>query len=364
MAHLGTKTSDGQLSFDKYVKNNPKWSSGMKFVVEYGINQSPIVNIETNKPIETGNVVSGGQPLHIMSKSFKRIGRNRYAKIKLSGNSGIQGYLNVGYIRKPSSADVVSVLSAHSVNAKLDWDLEQTIKNVEFPITIVVNRTSGGGQMVAKEITNVKKIGGALKADLALVDKYGVPQMWISHKKEGDPSAFQQYFDISAQAGTKIYQHPECREFMNQVMYTMEGYTDENGVLDLSSTKLPSPLWSRINNKNLKRMALFGLDVAISAKFGVNNINLVGQGHPTLTPEDGNDDGVFNLSFSSHMITNEDVPECHGGGSFDCIYEPVFVAMPHFSGKFTLGGKSYRGAKLGIAPIAMVKNRQDMNEVT
>jgi len=358
MAHLGTKTSDGQLSFDKYVKNNPKWSSGMKFVVEYGINQSPIVNIETNKPIETGNVVSGGQPLHIMSKSFKKIGRNRYAKIKLSGGSGIQGYLNVGYIRKPTSADV---MNTGSLSVR---DLEQTIRNIEFPIKIVVNRTSGGGQMVAKEITNVKKIGGALKADLALVDKYGVPQMWISHKKEGDISAFQQYFDISAQAGTKIYQHPECREFMNQVMYTMEGYTDENGVLDLSSTWLPSPLWSRINSKNLKRMALFGLDVAISSKFGVNNINLVGQGYPILTPEEGNDDGVFNLSFSSHMITNEDVPECHGGESFDCMYEPVFVAMPHFSGKFTLGGKSYRGAKLGIAPMAMVKNRQDMIEAT
>jgi len=414
MAHLGTKTSDGQLSFDKYVKNNPKWSSSMKFVVEVGANQVPIFTIKENKPVESGNVVGGGQPIHIMSKSFKTLGRSRYAKIKLSGNSGIQGYLNISHIRKPTNTDVMK-----SENLAIT-ELDQAIRKIQIPVTIIVNRSGGGGQMIAKEIVEARKIGGTAKADITLVDKYGVPQMWISHKKEGDASAFQQYGGISAQSSAKIYNHQEVKQFMRKVTQHLEGeYINEKelkksldflssrniskidtqaktvvvlnkhghqrlatqifnmdvatypkflqnpynyvdwGELNYLTSKLSTPLYSKIRSSDLKRMSLFGPDVG--GGFGTNNVNLIGQGNPTLTPMQG--DGMFNLSFSSHMISNEDMPECRTPSSFDCIYEPVFVATYRAGRGFTVDNKTYKGARLGIAPLAMVKSRQGIIEI-
>jgi hypothetical protein len=355
MAHLGTKTSDGQLAFDKYVKNNPKWSSGMQFSVEYGMNQIPIVQIKENKPVETGVVVNGGQPLHIMSKSFKTISRSRYVKIKLSGGSGVQGYLNISHIRKPTNVDV---MKAETLAIR---ELDQAIRNIQIPITIVVNRTGGGGQMVAREITQAKKIGGTQKADIALFDKFGNPKMWISHKKEGDASAFQQYGGISSQSGANIYNHPESKAFMRNVLPFLIGDYDDEGELILSSTKLSTPLYSKINSSNLKRMSLFGPDVMSGTNFGSNNVNLLGQGYPILKPI--GEDGEFELTFSSHMITNEDVPDCSSGSLFDCTYEPVFVATYRAGRGFTLDNKNYRGVRLGIAPLAMVKRRQGIVEV-
>tara|TARA_Y100000034_G_C6787553_1_gene352375 strand:- start:516 stop:869 length:354 start_codon:yes stop_codon:yes gene_type:complete len=107
MAHLGTKTSDGQLLFDKYVKHNPKWNSFMKFAVENGNSGAPIVDIKSNQPVETGIVVNSGQLIHIMSISLWTLGRNKFIKIRLDGGSGVQGYLNINYIRNLTSWELL-----------------------------------------------------------------------------------------------------------------------------------------------------------------------------------------------------------------------------------------------------------------
>jgi hypothetical protein len=420
MAHLGTKTSDGQLSFDKYVKNNPKWSSGMKFTVENDTNQAPIVDIKQNKPVETGMVVVSGQPLHIMSKSFKILGRSKYVKIKLAGGSGIQGYLNISYIRKPTNIDVMK-----SETLAIS-ELDQAIKDIQIPVTIIVNKSSGTGAFVAQEIIEVKKVPGIPKADLALYDRYGTPQMWISHKKEGDASAFQQYSGVSEKSGNAIYQHPESKQFMRNVIKYLEGEgVNENelqksldflfshdiseidnkrkanailnkyghqrlarqifkfdiptyskflqyphdyvdlGKLKPLTSKLSKPLYSKIKSAKLKRMAMFGNDAVTvtgpATNFGINNVQLIGQGKPILTPL--TDDGIFDLSFSSHNITNEDIPDCKGGSLFDCTYEPVFAATFRTGRGFTVDNEAYYGARLGIYPLAITKRRKEMIEI-
>ena len=175
-----------------------------------------------------------------------------------------------------------------------------------------------------KDIVEARKIGGTPKADLALFDSRGNPVFWISHKKAGDASAFQQYSGISAQSGSTIYQHTECQNFMRKVVEHLGGerkYERENskavsliqGVSDkrqeekklrdkgfnrqarelsmmnqsqwnsgdikfddgeiISETsKLSNALWSNIEDPILRRMAIYGPDILFGSKFGQNNI--------------------------------------------------------------------------------------------
>ena len=410
MAHLGSKTSDGRVSFEKYVSTNPKWHTGMKFVVENGVSNAPLVEIKTNKPIDTKLTVSQEDGIYIMSKVYKTLKNKRYTKIKTVDSSGVQGYLDLRFIRKPTSADVMKT------ELRAIKELDSVIRKIEVPITIVVDKTAkcARGKYRAENIIEARKIGGTPKADLALFDKYGVPIFWISHKKEGDASAFQQYSGISAQSGASIYQHKECKNFMRKVVEYLEGeheYDRENekairvmsdsqtnninkekmegilrkngllnasrqlsnmnmheyklflknpefdsGELITSSSKLSTPLWSRISDPMLRRMAIYGPDVMIGNKFGQNNIQMIGQGTPILTPMK-EDDTTFKLSFSSHTSTNEDISGLGGD------YEPVFIATYRAGRGFTVDNKTYKGARLGIAPYAMVKNRQGIIRV-
>jgi len=335
MAHLNSKTTDGTLSFEKYVSKNPKWHSGMEFVVENGVSKAPIVEIKENRPFETKLTVSQGDKLYIPSKSYKTINNNkRFTKVRLV--SGGVGYLELRFIRKPTSADVMKT------ELRAIRDLDDAIRSAKAPLTIIVNKTGGRGKYEVKDIVGARKIGGTPKADLALFNSRGNPVFWISHKKAGDASAFQQYSGISAQSGASIYQHSECQNFMRNVSQ----YIEED--------KLSVPLWSEIKDSTLRRMAIYGPDVVSGVKFGQNNIQMIGQGDPVLQPI--NED-VFSLSFSSHVSTNEDVSGLGGD------YEPVFIATYRAGRGFTVGGKTYKGARLGIAPYAMVKNRKGIREV-
>tara|TARA_R100000008_G_scaffold46051_2_gene27120 strand:+ start:13211 stop:14218 length:1008 start_codon:yes stop_codon:yes gene_type:complete len=335
MAHLNSKTTDGTLSFEKYVSKNPKWHSGMEFVVENGVSEAPIVEIKENRPFETKLTVSQGDKLYIPNKSYKTINNNkRFVKVRVA--KGGSGYLELRFIRKPTNVDVMKT------ELRAIRDLDNAIRSSKAPLTIVVNKTGGRGKYEVKDIVGARKIGGTPKADLALFDSRGNPVFWISHKKAGDAFAFQQYSGISAQSGASIYQHPECQRFMKSVSQ----YIEED--------KLSVPLWSEIKDSTLRRMAIYGPDVLFGSKFGQNNIQMIGQGDPVLQPI--NED-VFSLSFSSHVSTNEDVSGLGGD------YEPVFVATYRAGRGFTVGGKTYKGARLGIAPYAMVKNRKGIQKV-
>jgi len=335
MAHLNSKTTDGTLSFEKYVSKNPKWHSSMEFIVENGVTEAPIVEIKENRPFETKLTVKQGDKLYIPSKSYKTINNNRrFTKVRLI--SGGVGYLELRFIRKPSNADVMKT------ELRAIRDLDDAIRSADAPITIIVNKTGGRGKYEIKDVVGARKIGGTPKADLALFNSRGNPVFWISHKKAGDASAFQQYSGISAQSGASIYQHTECQRFMKSVSQFIE------------DDKLNTPLWSSISDTTLRRMSIYGPDVVAGIKFGQNNIQMIGQGNPILQPIS---EDVFTLSFSSHVSTNEDVSGLGGD------YEPVFVATYRAGRGFTVGGKTYKGARLGIAPYAMVKNRKGVQKV-
>jgi len=469
MANLSGKTSDGKLSFEKYISNNPKWHSLMEFTVEKGVSGVPIVDIKANTITETKNIVSEGDKLVIMSKVYKTVKKKRYTKIKIVGSrtvqgelnyatTGIQGYLDLRFIRKPTGTDVMK--AEHAAIR----DLDSAIRKIEVPVTIIVNKTKETKkQFIVKDIIEARKIGGTPKADLALFDKYGVPVFWISHKKEGGASAFQQYSGISERSGAAIYQHKECKQFMRKVIKYLEGgheyekemekateiiidlikfkkekeveygnintrkrklkeelkskgkldegekkrteealaeleasqvidhkeqvekilrknqllhaarqlsdmnqskylmflknpVFDEGEIIN-STSKLSTPLWSKIKDPLLRRMAIYGPDVKFTHKFGQNNVQMIGQGNPILEPIGFEDTATLRLSFSNSYKTNEDI------SGFGGDYEPVFVATYRAGRGFSVDNKSYMGARLGIAPYAMVKNRKGIKKV-
>lgn len=486
MAHLNSKTTDGRLSFVKYVKENPKWNSEMEFSVEMGVTEMPIVKIEKNVPVETGVIVKQGEKIKILSREYKTLGKQRFALVKLISGSRVQGYLSLRAIRKPTSANV---MQAEEMAIR---DLESSIRKAKVPIDIVVKKTGDPGEFKVKEITNAAKVGGTPKADVALVNRYGTPVLWISHKKAGGASAFQQYSGVSKQAGASIHNHPEVQSFLKSVVDYIEGdHVDEKEIneainlaqeiiynsdnmewpriiklprdsketlaelaelddieltkdmkqkeiketikeakkkypsmdekekraydklirdlgkpLDLKSItddrrilqdefmsrgwqkasnqirnmftmqyrdfiknpeldkgdisaatgRLSIPVWREIKDPLLKRMAVYGPGVmANEYKYDANNVQLIGQGNPILRPTDS--DATFSLSFSSHMTTNEDVDNLHED------YVPVLSATYRSGRGFVVGGKSYQGARVGISPSAMIKNRSSARQI-
>lgn len=416
MAHLNSKTTDGRLSFVKYVKENPKWNSEMEFSVEIGVTEMPIVKIEKNVPVETGVVVKQGEKIKILSREHKTLGKQRFALVKLISGSRVQGYLSLRAIRKPTSANV---MQAEEMAIR---DLEASIRKAKVPIDIVVKKTGDPGEFKVKEITSASKVGGTPKADVVLVNRYGTPVLWISHKKEGGASAFQQYSGVSKQAGASIYNHPEVQSFLKSVVDYIEGdhadekeineainlaqemmnkpldlkrITDDRRILqdefmsrgwqkasnqirnmstmqyrdfikkpeldkgDISAAtgRLSVPVWRDIKDPLLKRMAVYGPGVMTNKyKYDANNVQLIGQGNPILTPMD-NMDATFSLSFSSHMTTNEDV------GGLQENYVPVLSATYRSGRGFVVDGKSYHGARVGISPSAFIKNRSSARQI-
>ena len=216
MATLGNVASDGvTLFFDKYVKNNPKWSTSMKFVLS---EDTPIFKVEENELKETKLEVLSGERVNIMSKSLKILGKDKYVKIKTSDN--FQGYLDILSIYKPVGID------AFEPKEMSISELTKNVKDSRSPIKISTKGTLQGLEKVysADNVIGVSLIGGTSTADFSFVNRYGVPVFWV--KREKTHHHFKKYHDISRGAGTSIYQHQEIKDFLNDItQYIDEEYS-------------------------------------------------------------------------------------------------------------------------------------------
>ena len=108
--------------------------------------------------------------------------------------------------------------------------------------------------------------------------------IYISHKKEGGPEAFQQYGGLSEQAGAEIYNHKLVQKFLQQVANVLG-----------DSQQLASPVMGTFDDPVLANMSIYGPDYG--KPYSLQHTQLIGQGKPVFkeTPR-----GV-ELSFSSHM---------------------------------------------------------------
>jgi len=227
------------------------------------------------------------------------------------------------------------------------------IKKNKAPINIVLDGVTY--KMIAGAIqvdSAIKRAGGVTsdpKADIILyVDKKKLfdskNNIYISHKKAGGPEVFQQYGGITEKAGNEIYNHKEVQDFL---MNTAKFVDDKKGLI--------KPLMRKVKDKTLICKSIFGPDYTKNGKnFGLQHVNLIGQGMPTLTPTKKLN--TYKLSFN-HMSLSGDLSK------FTQRYTPVFGATFRRKRGFKYKNVQYTGVRVGIYPKALVDTRTNLTEI-
>lgn len=345
MAHLNSKTTDGTLSFVKYVTNNSRWDE-VDFEIEKN-KQTPLykkINLTTFQP--TGKVVyAEGTKVNMLSNQHVEIGvgRNiqRWANVKIKNK---KGWILISDIRKPTSGNgtqyedqVVDAVNNYIVAAGgiVDFRLKgdtKTYKGISYAIKV---------ETPLKRMAGVK---GDPKADIILCKDKSDPlasgSIYISHKKQGGPEAFQQYGGLSPQAGDYIYNHTLTQKFL-------EHCADLIG----NSTKLPNPLMGTFKNVELMNKSIYGPDYG--GDFSINHTQVIGQGSPIFRTLSS----YVELRFSSHMSLSGDLHHFTGG------YLPVFGATYRAGRGFDYDGKRYKGARVAIYPKKLMATRSGIEVI-
>lgn len=336
MANLAQKATDGRLSFQKYVTDNKRYAE---------------VEFELDKDCDTPLFTKKGSGLQASAKTYKAGTKFKITNSKLFEISGLRlaevkvgatkGFFPINKIRKPTGGngtqyedEVVDAINNYILEngGKIDIRLKgdtKTYKDICYAI---------------KVDTTIKRQGqvrGDPKADIILCkDKknpLGPGGIYVSHKKEGGPEAFQQYGGLSEQAGEAIYNHKLVQKFLDKVADVLGG-----------SSQLPSPVMATFNDDNLANMSIYG--PGYGQEFSLQHTQLIGQGKPVM-----NDKGRYvELDFSSHMSLSGDLSHFKGG------YLPVLGATFRAGRGFDYKGKRYNGARVAIYPYKLMATRSGL----
>ena len=184
-------------------------------------------------------------------------------------------------------------------------------------------------------------IRGDPKADIVLCkdnkDPLSKDSIYISHKKEGGPEAFQQYGGLSEQSGEKINKNKLVQKFLALVAQNIG-----------SDEKLQQPIMATFNDDELANMSIYGPEYG--SKFSLQHTQIIGQGKVTFK-DCGN---YHEMDFTSHMSLSGDLRHFKSG------YLPVFGATFRAGRGFEYGGKRYDGARVAIYPQKLMATRSNL----
>lgn len=340
MADLGSKATDGRISFIKYVTDNPRFSE-IEYEIEKG-KRTPVYSKKGSGLAASAKTLTEGTKLKITDKKMHEIGGMKLAMVKAGT---LSGYIPINTIRKPTGGngtqyedEVVDAINAY-------------IKKAGGVVSLKIK----GSTKVYKDMryaikvdTNIKRAGGVRgdpKADIIICKDKNSPlaegSIYISHKKEGGPEAFQQYGGLSEQAGIEIANHPVVQKFLGKV-------ADAIG----KGKQLPHPVMAYFNDTKLMNMSIYGPDYGKS--FSLQHTQLIGQGKPVFKQVGSN----IELSFSSHMSLSGDLSHFKGG------YLPVLGATFRAGRGFDYKGQRYDGARVAIYPHKLMATRSGLVEHT
>jgi hypothetical protein len=336
MATLSGKSTSGESSFDKYVKNNSKWKD-LVLKVEDKMNAT---FFKTNKT-DTHGVLNAGSEMKLASNTQETIGKLVVAHVKVGSKTG---YVALNRIRKPTKTNVMEAEEAAI------RDLDKLIKDLVKQLGPIKICTPTGDFPDCVGVRNIteKVLGREAKADFAIVNAKGKDVIFISHKKAGGPAAYQQYGGISPKSGsssnpTLIYDDKEVQNFMRKVA----GF--------IVNDKLTNPVYSYVKSKDLINKSVYG--PSYGGNFGIDNVNMIAQGNPILNPK-RNEEACFELNFSDHVSWNGDTDFFSRGD-----YRAAFAATYRAGRGFDVDGQRYNGARVAIYPVALVKNRSGAQEI-
>lgn len=228
------------------------------------------------------------------------------------------------------------------------------IKKNKQPINIEIENLGtfkiiSGAIKVDSRIKSSAGISADPKADIILYanknNLLDAKNIFISHKKTGGPEVFQQYGGITEKAGDVINMHEEVQDFLKNTTKFIDG-----------KKGLTKPLMRKVKDKNLICKSIFGPEYKPNSKsFGLQNVNLIGQGMPKLTPVPKKPN-TFKLEFD-HMSVSGDLSKFSQG------YTPVFGATFRNKRGFKYNNIQYTGVRVGIYPKALVQGRSNLTEI-
>lgn len=333
MADLGSKATDGRLSFVKYVTENKRFSE-VEFEIEKG--KSTVVYTKKGTALVAGTKeFKAGTKIKITDQKMHEIAKMKLAAVQIGT---VKGFIPINTIRKPTGGngtqyedEVVDAINAYILEAggKVDIKLKgdsKTYKDIAYAVKV---------DSPIKAKAGVK---GDPKADIILCKDIKNPtaagSIYISHKKEGGPEAFQQYGGLSEQSGEHIYNHPLVQKFLGEVAKVLG-----------NSDQLPNPVLGEFKDDVLANMSIYGPDYGKA--FSLQHTQIIGQGKPVFK----SNGKVSELSFSSHMSLSGDLSHFVGG------YLPVFGATFRAGRGFSYKGKRYNGARVAIYPHKLMATR-------
>ena len=336
MAHLGGSATGFRSAFEKYVLKNPHWTKKIEYEVENKIENEPYFDAR-GKIIGTCNA---GVKLNIIEQTIhikKFTGDKtpkKYAKVQIGLK---KAFLKLNVIRKPTGRKNVMEKEEDAINA-----LNDALSKIGYPVNIKVKKTKGSGYYTFDNVVKCGNVRGTPKADFTLLNTKGQSVSFISHKASGGAKAFQQYAGVSPSAGRVINEHVEVQTFLMSV------------IAFIKKDKLQNPIMKLIDDKKLICYAVYGNEYG--GLFGVENCHLIGQGDPILK-QDKREKDCYYLTWSDGYHTNGDT-KFQGG------YTPYITAVYKDGRGFAYDGKTYRGARIGIAPKAFTMNRTGLITLT
>jgi hypothetical protein len=333
MADLASRATDGRISFIKYVTENKRFDE-TEFEIEKG--KKTVIYSKKGTTLQAGNKeFLAGTKIKITDKKLFEISGMKLAAVKIGT---LVGYIPINTIRKPTGGngtqyedEVVDAINSYIKKAGgiIDIRLKGSSK------------TYNGISYAIKVDSAIKRKAGVVgdpKADIILCKDKKNPtaagSIYISHKKEGGPEAFQQYGGLSEQAGVDIYNHPLVQKFLGRVAAVIG-----------NSSALPSPVMGLFTDVQLANMSIYGPEYG--SAFSLQHTQLIGQGKPTFL----NKGSYVEMGFSSHMSLSGDLKHFVNG------YLPVFGATFRAGRGFTYKGKRYDGARVAIYPYKLMATR-------
>jgi hypothetical protein len=339
VAHLGSMTTDKRLAFDKYVVSNKRLKE-IEFEIEK--NLSAVLFKKVGSSLIPDEALKSGTKFKIIEPKLYIIDEQKYAHIQYKSK---KGFVLINKIRKPTAGngtqyedEVVDAVNEYIkdsggvINIKIKGDTT-IYKDIRYAIKVDTKLKNQAGSK------------GDPKADIILCSDIKNPlirtSIYVSHKKEGGPEAFQQYGGLSKLAGEKIYNHPLVQKFLMSVGQYIE------------NDKLTNPILMTFDDRELANMSIYGPDYGVNKNvFTLNHTQIIGQGKPVF--KSYNDDQYIELSFSSHMSLSGDLSHFDGG------YKPVFGATFRAGRGFEYNGVRYNGARVGIYPQKLIATRSNI----
>ena len=337
MATLSGKTTSGELAFDKYVAKNPRFHE-----IEYQIEEKMTGSFLQKKGTRYQSIeeLKAGTNFSIVKNKIHVIDKGNYAEVKYKNRIG---YIAIGQIRKPTKGN------GTAYEDEVVDELNRIFLEIGRPIDIQVGSKRFKNLCYAIKVdSSLKRRGGVSsdpKADIIICENQKDPfqgtPIYISHKKEGGPEAFQQYGGLTEVAGKNIYNHPEVQNFLLQAANYVE------------NDKLTAPLLMKIIDNKLKNMSIYGPDYGRA--FSLQHTQLIGQGRPILKKKS---EKVYELTFSSHMSISGDLSHFTGG------YNPVFGATFRAGRGYTINNTRISGIRVGIYPEKLIASRVGLIELS